>query len=77
MKFIGLVSENGKTLKAFQQDPVKYIPYMLDLQLKEDKEDIAKKIMAQYFDSAKPYEDQLTAIEQVIKTNQQFRKATW
>lgn len=55
-------------MKEFTKDPLKYLPYMLDFELRKDREGIAKKVMAQYFDSGRELGSQLTEMEQVRST---------
>ncbi len=47
------------------KDPIKWIPYILDFELREDREEIAKKIIAHYLKQGQDYEDQLVEFEQV------------
>lgn len=50
----------------FLKDPIKMIPYLLDFELRDDREEIAKKIIAKYFKKERGYEDQLVELEQVL-----------
>lgn len=54
------------SLKEIDKDPAKYISYLMESELMEHREDFAEKIISQYFDRNRKYEDQLTELEQVI-----------
>lgn len=47
------------------KDPINLIPYLLEFELREDREEIAKKIIAHYLKQEKDYEEQLVEFEQV------------
>ena len=57
--------EDRKLLKQFVKDPVKFIPYLLEFELRNNRKEIATKINARYFNQEYDYEDQLVELEQV------------
>jgi len=57
--------EDRKLLKQFDKDPVKFIPYLLEFELRNNRKEIATKINAHYFNQEYDYEDQLVELEQV------------
>lgn len=59
------MSKRGKGMEEFKRDPMKYIPYLLAFDSRENRQRIAHSINEYYFNSRKPYHDQLTEIEQV------------
>lgn len=61
-----LFAEGGNPLKEFIKDPLYYIPYMMGTELRPDRKEIAEKVHNRYLDSRKPYDEQITEIEQVL-----------
>ena len=64
--FAVLLAGDGANLKTFKEDPIKYASYILGVDTRADARDIAKKVLDQYFDSTKSYDDQLKEMQQVI-----------
>ncbi len=58
-----LLGNGGKLMQLLEEDPVKYIPIMLDFEFDPNKHIIAQKLIEKYFDPAKSFKDQFDKIE--------------
>jgi len=50
-------------MQLLEEDPVKYIPIVLDFEFNPNKQIIAQKLIEKYFDPTKSFQDQFHDIE--------------
>lgn len=62
--FLALLTRDGKGLKDLENDPMKYLPYLIGTQSLENKDEITKKVV-ELFDKDKPFGQQLQKLEEV------------
>ena len=62
---IALVAAQGKLMRKFESDPIKYIQNMVSAELRTDGKDIAKRLNDLYLTNGKKFEEQLNEMEKV------------
>ena len=60
-----LLAQDGKNMKLFKEDPIKYMRYFIGVELLPDGYEIAQKVHDQYLNRSVSYDLQLREIEQV------------
>ena len=60
-----LLTKRRQAMEEFKSDPLKYIPYLLAFEYRENRQRIAHSINAFYFNPLSSYDEQLEGIEQV------------
>lgn len=56
------VDGDGKLMKEFKKDPVKYLRYFLSIQLRKDGVAISRKLLAHYMKRTKKFETVLSQV---------------
>ena len=59
------MAAQGKLMRKFESDPIKYTKNMISAELRTNGNDIAKRLNDQYFTKGKKFEEQLTEMEKV------------
>ena len=60
------MGKGGEALKIFKENPVENLPYVFDFERRKDRKQIAEKLLANYFDIKKPYEEQISNFVKVL-----------